>query len=137
MDSLDSAGNHQYTIKSKTDYYVYCLSSSWSPRLFGDFEKDSCLIIKNPSIFEERMVRALSRELPDWQGLGTKVTYIDPLNCSKDGIEIFYSKHFKFAYQKEYRIAWYPSEPIEKLKPFFIYLGNMEDICELIKLNDR
>lgn len=44
-------GKVTHTFYSKTDYYVFCLSSVYDPRLFGDFESDACLIINQPKIF--------------------------------------------------------------------------------------
>lgn len=131
---ISSVGSDGYTIKSNTDYYVYCLSSYWAPRLFGDFEANSCLIIKKPEVFIKRLVKSLATKFPAWQCFGTGVRYIDPLNCSKDGVDIFSTKQFKFAYQKEYRVICYPTDPVQKLEQFFIYIGNLEDICELISL---
>lgn len=133
---IKSIGDDGHTIKSNTDYFVYCLSSCWAPRLFGDFEANSCLIIKQPESFVRRLMQALTAKFPTWHGIGTNVKYIDPLRSSKEGVNIFYSKQFRFAYQKEYRVAWYPKDPKEKLDHFFVSLGNLEDICELINLEN-
>jgi hypothetical protein len=43
---------YSMTAKSKTDYYVYCLSTRLTPRLFLDFEADACIVIINPEEFD-------------------------------------------------------------------------------------
>jgi hypothetical protein len=47
-------GNLKWTRKAGTNFYVYCLASRFDPRMFGDFEADGCVVIKNPVRFVER-----------------------------------------------------------------------------------
>ena len=80
------------------------------------------------------MLKTLASKFPSWLIFATGVRYIDPLNCFKDNVEILTTKHFRFSYQKEYRVACCPVKPKEKLEQIFINIGNLEDICELISL---
>lgn len=77
--TLNSVGNVQVTTKAYTNYYVYCLSQVFSPRMFGDFEADSCLIIKSPYQFMKRMVQAFGKNLPGNKIQSSPVRYFDPL----------------------------------------------------------
>jgi hypothetical protein len=137
-DALDPPvrplGNVVHTLKAPTNYYVYCLAAEYSYRLFPDFEADSCLIINKPKVFIERLVKGMLAKLPDWPAFGTGVRYIDPLNTTEEDLEIFFSKHFKFAYQKEYRVIWIPPTPQMALTYIDLELGSLKDCCDLVRL---
>lgn len=127
--------NNIITTKSQTNYYVYCLSSMFTPRLFLDFEADACLIILKPEEFIERSLVAFNKQFADWAGISKKVFYIDPLNVTLNDIDIFTCKHFRFAYQKEYRLIWLPPKPLMNLGFVDIGIGNLEESCFLISIN--
>lgn len=131
---VQSAGNAVEILNAPSDYYVYCLGSDFSLRMFPDFEADACLIITKPQIFIERLLKAVSEQIPDWRGFGAGVKYIDPVNVTKEEIDVFYCKNFRYAYQKEYRLLWTPPAPAFNLKPIFVELGNLSDCCEFISL---
>jgi hypothetical protein len=129
-------GNLTYTSRSKTNYYVYCMGLSLDYRLFGDFGYNACVIIRDYAAFEDRLSKAVAAHLPEWIGGGGPVHYVDPYNCTKDDIDVFFGKHHKFWYQREYRCAWIPSgQSISALQPFFVELGSMRDICQLVVLD--
>ena len=89
-----------YTISSKTNYYVFCLSRILSPRLFLDFDKaDGCLVIRNPNEFVELVLSSFEKTIEGWDGFSDIVEYVDPFNCKTNDIDIFLSKHFRYAYQ--------------------------------------
>jgi hypothetical protein len=48
-------GNVKYTMTARSNYYVCCLALSFDYRLFGDFEADCALIIKEPREFMNRL----------------------------------------------------------------------------------
>jgi hypothetical protein len=129
-------GNVVENITAPSNYYVYCMASEFSLRLFPDFGADGCLIITKPEIFMKRLIEGVLEQLPNWEGFGIGVNYIDPVNTTKEEIDIFYSKDFKFAYQKEYRLIWKPRSPVMKLDYIEVELGNLSDCCELISLVD-
>lgn len=124
----------QITHKSATDYYVYCMSSIFVPRLFLDFGADACLIIKNPEKFTNKLLKTFEKQYSNWFGILKKVTYLDPIRLSSHKVDIFSIKHFRYAYQKEIRLIWLPSSKPKKLYPKFIKLGNLSDICEIINI---
>lgn len=131
---VEPVGNVEYTLNAPTNYYVYCLAAEYAYRLFPDFEADCCLIINKPQVFIERLVRALSMKIPGWRAFGTGVKYIDPMNITKEELDTFFSKHFKYAYQKEYRIIWVPPIPQMTLTPIDVEIGSLKDCCELVTL---
>lgn len=135
--SINPIGNIKITQKSLTNYYVYCMTSTLVPRLFLDFEKDeydTCLIITKPKFFLNSLLGAFAKILPDWKGVGISVSYVDPLNTKESDLNVFYGKHFRYAYQKEYRIIWLPPNSAKKIDHIDIELGSLQQYCELISL---
>jgi len=130
---LSPTGNVTINISSSTDYYVFCLSTTFQPRMFVDFSADSCLLLKNPSQFLLRFSTAVDRQLPGWEKFLIAVTYFDPLKPDKKRIDSFSCKHFRYAYQKEWRLVWLPAEKAQNLDHININFGNCEDLCELIQ----
>jgi hypothetical protein len=134
--AVASVGDLTEILKAPTNYYVYCLAGDFDNRLFGDFNADACLLITDIVAFVERLVRAVAPKLPGWNGAGTGVKYIDPLNTKKEEIDLLYCKDFRYAYQKEYRLIWTPPDPKTKLDPIDVTLGSVKDCCDLILLKD-
>ena len=120
--------------ESTTDYYVYCLSCAFTPRLFSDFETDTCLIIKNPQIFIKKVLDAFREICREWDGIAKVVKYFDPLHGTYEQVDIYSFKHFRYSYQKELRFIWLPEEPVQNLDYKYIELGSLEDCCELIRV---
>lgn len=129
---LNPTSNVTIKIGSNTDYYVYCLSTVFRPRLFVDFSADSCLLLTNPQQFLLRLTTAVNKQLPGWEKYLIRVTYFDPLKPEKKRIDSFSCKHFRYAYQKEWRLIWLPPKNTDKLNHILIQIGNCEDVCELI-----
>lgn len=123
-----------YTEKSRTDYYVYCLSSNLAPRLFLDFDADACVVITHPHSFLNRLLAAFKNLFPNWLSNAIPVKYIDPLNTPAGSFDVFSYKHFRYAYQKEFRVIWLPPSPINNLQHVYLELGNLQDCCQLISL---
>ncbi len=126
------------TVKARSDYYVYCMSTVLSPRLFLDFENaDACLIVTKPEVFLPRIIAGLEAACTGWLGSEVSVSYIDPVNPPRPfwTINVYGSKHFRYAYQKEFRVVWLPPEPVDRLEPVEVELGCLEDCCELAALS--
>lgn len=122
------------TQSAKCDFYVYCLSSVFEPRLFSDFEADACLVIYRPDYFCERLFHGMERQC-EFQDAGlADVRYIDPLTSSRDEVDVFTSKHFRYAYQKEARLIWIPGETTDCLTFRQLEIGPTTDCCELVQL---
>jgi len=127
--------NLVYTSRSRTNYYVYCLSLSFAPRLFFDFDADSCLVIRNPADFQEMILSIFENKMQGWTGGGEKIVYIDPLNCPIVDVAIFTSKHFRYAYQREYRFVWLPYHPKQILDQVLIEVPRIREYCYLVDLS--
>jgi len=86
--------------------------------------------------FAKKLVPAICRKLPGWSAAGTAVKYIDPLNTTKDEIDLLYCKDFRYVYQKEYRFIWTPRTAATILDPIDIHIGSLKDSCDLVTLVD-
>ena len=129
-----------------SDYYCWCCASVYDYRLFWDFESggkpaDACLAIHNLDSFIERFVAAVCA-IPNRNAKQVylrPVLYYDPLAVPDDPTEfaayqdeaIQCAKHFRFAYQWEFRVVIVPSDP-SSLKAFKLEIGSLKDIAELI-----
>jgi hypothetical protein len=136
-DRLTLASN-LLSAKSQTDYYILCLSGFLSPELFHDFGADSCVLVKKPETFLGRLFSAAEARLPDWGGKVDTVKYLDPLNSTFSDIRtngIFFSKHFRYTYQHEWRVVLSPPTFVRELPYLDLELGNLADCCELLSLD--
>ena len=129
------------------DYMLYCMSSTLSPTLFSQFGNtyNACVLIHDMEEFVTRMDLGRRERFP----LGEFVhghcwtTYIDPLGAipltpkpakKSSAIPIPFLKHFRHAYQKEYRFVWLPTEPRRGFEKACISIGSLEDIAEIIRI---
>lgn len=128
--------DRKFTARASSNYHVYCLSAILAPRLFFDFKKDACLLILKPELFLERLAAKVAEQIPDWQRFGSSVQYVDPLRSGMPHLGPYLGKHFRYAYQKEYRALWIPPDPAVALHNHItVYLGSLQDCCELILLS--
>jgi len=135
--NVASMGSVQVQFMSNSDYYVYCVSRCLEARMFDDFNYDACVVFTEPSIFVERLRAATTKALPDWRMVASEVFYFDPYLSRVHQLEPFLCKHFRFAYQNEYRFAWIasPENPtIAKLSHIELVLGSLAECAELISL---
>jgi hypothetical protein len=88
-----------------TDYLVYCLTHAADHRLFDDFEADACVAITNPKEFLQRLTSAVKTALPEWSPGAGRVRYVDPHGDLTGELWIPLTKHFRYSYQSELRIA--------------------------------
>jgi hypothetical protein len=121
------------------DYFCLCLSSEYDYRLFLDFESDSCVAIKNPAEFSKRLRRAISQHNKEFpasrivQLNECPIIYVDPFTLPppEHAVEVQFCKHFRFAYQSEFRFVLTPAGE-RQLEPFFLNLGTITDIAEIV-----
>lgn len=136
---ITPSGPVTFMSEVSSDYYVFCLATALVPRLFLDFDADACLIIRDIPAFHSRFRSAIRAALPssaEWDGRGSLVRYVDPLNATMDDAEKPFVKHFRYTYQGEFRYAYLPVKPTgAKLAPFFIEMGDLAPFCELISLD--
>jgi len=124
--------NLSISAEARTNYYVYCLSSVLGSRLFLDFDSDACLVLTDPQRFFDLLMPAMRERLPRWSADGVSVTYIDPLTTPMREVNVFRNKHFRFAYQREFRVVWLPPENAANLP--VVELGGLQDCCDLVTL---
>ena len=117
------------------DYYLFSSCGELSRRMPTDFEADSVLIIKNKTEFITRLKNRLLIYYPEWEFVEGDVYYFDSYNdLPIDRNQEFY-KHISYSYQKEHRCIVRPRPGNdENLSPFFIELGALDDICDVISL---
>lgn len=117
------------------DYYLFSLCEHIHYRMPSDFGADAALVIRDPIIFTKRLVSSFLARFPDWVPMEGKVTYYDPYrDYSKFKVPEM-AKHFRYAYQKEVRIAFRPRNKIStNLEPLFLSVGSMTDYADLISI---
>lgn len=133
-DRIDSFGRLEYSVNARTNYYVSCFASNYTYREFDDFGADACLVIKEPRAFLNRFIKAGEQILSGYNGFSDAIKYLDPIVCDFTKIDVNFSKHFKYAYQNEYRVIWAPKEPATHLEPVFLEIGPLSDIAEVITI---
>ena len=128
-------GLHSMRMKStlKTNYFVYCMTTTASPRLFHDFGYDACVVITKGREFIERLVAAVEQAKPGYSHSRARVKYADP-HFDFGRMPIALTKHFRFAYQREFRMVWVPPAPLMDLEPFLVKVGSLKDCARLIVL---
>jgi hypothetical protein len=102
--------------------------------LFADFDADACIVIRDPKTYVGRILDGLRVRLPHpkWGGDIFEVKYVDPLNTSVRQFHVPTAKHFRYAYQREWRIIWVPAQDVRDLPHIDLELGSMEDCCTLL-----
>jgi len=124
------------TVKSRIDYYVYCLSTIVVPRLFVDFCADSCIIIREPQRFLKELFEAMTLSFPELNASAGPVEYVDPIHTKIRDVNIFGQKHFRYSYQKEFRAVWLPRDAEPKLSPVILKLVEIKRYSSLIEIGD-
>ena len=144
MHEVPGLNHDQYatmTIRMVTDYWMLCMADGLDQRLFADFEADSCLIIRRKP-FVERLLRMATLQVPNAERHFDRVQYVDPLGALPVGatvarsIPIHMTKMFRYAYQREVRLALLPRKFREQLEPRVLHIGSISDIAEIVQLAD-
>jgi hypothetical protein len=130
---LPMIGNVKARLTADADYYTACFSNRFDPRLFDDFDADSCLLIMDPSAFVQKLQTSANEHLPNWRFSNANVRYRDPFHPLLDN-SIVYAKHFRYAYQDEFRCAWQPPAACGDLEHLTITMGQLEDVATLLLL---
>jgi len=127
-------GSVKFTENLEHDYYISCFTSHYENRLFDDFEANACLVIKDIPRFKESLRSRMQEVLPSWTFSYRTVEYRDSYRMGTSRVNIVFTKHFRYAYQAEFRFAWVPQGKTEALKPIHLELGPLRDYCELLVL---
>lgn len=115
------------------DYYLFSLCDQIYYRLPTDFKADAALIIRDPVRFSQCVISAFMARRPDWEPLYGSIAYYDPYrDYTKAGVPEML-KHFRYAYQREVRIAFRSKQSLRTtLEPEFLTIGSMSEYAELI-----
>lgn len=136
LEDIDITGIFRQAIRSKTDFYIYCTSSRYHYRLIDDFDADAFILFSDPSAFSDRFAEAVRAALPDHTVGAGPVQYFDPYDGPGNTVDPLFWKHFRYAYQSEYRFVWVPPQDRKHMEPIFVGLGPLHDIAELFELED-
>jgi len=116
------------------DYWLYCVTNSVEPRLFVAFNADSCVIIRARDRFTRLLREATCSRIPGAAMRDGSAAYVDPLLPTTSNIDVPFAKHFRYAYQDEYRFCWLPSPPGKQLTHIDVQIGSLRDFSDLILL---
>jgi hypothetical protein len=130
---LTPKGPVKFVSKRAEDYYVLCFSIEYSAAVANEFKgTDTCLVIRDPIEFTERLHAGIVNRLPDYKGFEAAVSY-----GTKSALGVCFTKVAGYSVQSEFRFAWTstknPAAPV-KLDPFFVEIGSIKDIAELVDL---
>ena len=127
------------------DYMLYCMARTLSPALFSQFgnDYDACVLVHDMDEFAKRVDEGTRSCFPPGKFVYAHcwTTYIDPLGAIRptpeppkgsDRMPIPFLKHFRHAYQAEYRFIWLPTEPHHGFTNTCVSIGPIEDIAEII-----
>jgi hypothetical protein len=123
-----------FQLRYPGSYWLFCVSETLAPRLFVDFEKTACVIIKQPEEFIRRLRKSGAAHFPCTNARSGPATYIDPLLPRTAHINLTMSKHFRFSYQREHRFVWETRETLSPDSFVDVELGRLKDISELVLL---
>lgn len=115
--------------RAKYPYYMWCCSEVFRPEIAANFEGDACLVIKDRKRFASRFAEEMHKLLGRETRAG-KVFYVDPLNAKLGRYDVPFAKHFRFAYQREYRLVTTMTDA-HRRDPVFIEIGSMQEYAEL------
>ncbi len=110
-------------------------AGSFDPRLFDDFEADACLLVRDLNNFGLRLLRAFAALAGMTKCAHGSVHYEDPLHPVGPHHLVEMTKHFRYEYQREWRMVWRAEEPLPKTAaPLFVEIGPLTDGCEAFYL---
>jgi hypothetical protein len=113
------------------DYYVFCASDTFEPRAFDDFGYDACVLIHD----WQRLIELIKVQLVPARTVSAgPAVYLDPYMPHRAASSLQLMKHFRYEYQREWRIFWTDPFPPPPLQNYFVELGNLRSFCELITL---
>ncbi len=129
--SIQAIGDVTIT-ESVFDFYAYCMCEKYDYRLLDDFEAAAMVIIHDRQTFGQRVLKALTESFgDDYTYMWVPVYYVDPYNYDHTRLSTHFSKHFRYAYQHEYRFLMVPkNNRTDPLPPFFINIGPLTDVAK-------
>jgi hypothetical protein len=122
------------TFQSPTDFWLYCLTESVEPRLFVDFNADSCVVIRDRARFDQMLREACREPLRGAAVYTGPAVYVDPLLPTTAKIFVPFAKPFGYSYQDEHRFCWLPTIPTQRLTYVDVEIGSLKEFSDLIVL---
>jgi hypothetical protein len=114
------------------DFLVLCMTDTANLRLISDWSAEAVVVIHDPTEFTRRLKNA-ANELVKRAGGDVleagKVRYIDPY-FPLDHPDVVFCKHYKFAYQREFRFVVRGTNKLE-LAERKLEIGCIKDIADL------
>ena len=99
--------------------------------MFEAFGADTCVVIRRPDVFAQRLDNAAKAQLEGWYFHHNPIEYFDPYEISKNQyLNARMCKDFRFAYQREYRLLWMCPMSREASGFMYLDLGPLDDIAE-------
>ncbi len=127
-----------YEVQATTDFYILCFAAEPDFRLYRDFESDACIIISDRERFISQIKETTAAAFGDnFQVHAGHISYFDPLGADLESLTPIFSKHFRFAYQKEFRIAWIPKLASDDLPQSNLTIGSLRQYCEVIEVDRK
>lgn len=118
------------------DFLVLCMTDTINLRLVSDWDAKAVVIIHDAAEFERRLKTA-SRKLVHKAGgdelEAGKVRYIDPY-FPLDHPDVPFCKHFKFAYQREFRFVVRGGNKVAK-EERKLEIGSIKDIADFVEFD--
>ncbi|MBL8724061.1 MAG: hypothetical protein JNK49_08440 [Planctomycetes bacterium] len=121
--------------RMETDFYLYCASLAWDPRLFLlDPRYDAAVVIHSREVLqrvdrEVRRNRAEFIEFPPFE-----VDYVDPVEATDADCHLPLVKHFRFSFQQEARAVWVPVAFQPTLPEITVEVGDLRGQVTLVCL---
>ena len=109
------------------NYFVLCFAQSYDYAYLDDFDADAALVITDRARFLNELRRATRQARPDLDVSSGPVRYYDPYLHRVSGKWIPMLKHFRYAYQDEFRVVWTSKNANCSFEPFFVSLGSMSE----------
>jgi hypothetical protein len=114
------------------DYYLFSVTSSYSARLFGDFNANACLVIHTPEIFLQKLTEEVCKCIPGARPEISFVNYYDPVRADPWLIDVPFWKPFGHSYQSELRVIWTIDPPQPTLPRIKIEIGSLRECADLV-----
>lgn len=122
------------TLSLPSDYWLYCVSSSLTPRLFVDYNADACVIIRDRDRFTRMIGEASLAKLRVRYRPGPgRIEYVDPL-LPQSIPSVAFSKHFRYSYQHEFRFCWLPPQNLVRVRHCDVAIGGLKEFSDLVVL---
>lgn len=124
----DASGRLTVQFDTLQEYYMWCASDRFDPRTPYAFNYDTMLAIYD----KKKFLKDIRKSLMNLGGTNTKarsVDYFDPYTELSTNVDVAFAKHFRFSYQKEFRIVTHLKRPPS---PIFVRVPGLKSYSEVV-----